>query len=181
MRAEVRQTGRYPDDADRLPYFACNQSHKVFKCKRLRSNGIAEGVFLLPSSFDHQSSHVFYEDWPDRVAAIARDSEHRKMPDEPGDVVDENIFEAKNDRGTHDGVRETRLNHSLFKLSFPTVVTERRLEGWVGDADMDNAPDPGVLCSSDQSARVVDCGFKSSLAAREAHPIGIDQRRSAAK
>ena len=135
--------------------FGRDQPYKFFKCERLRSNGIEHSILFLPNSLDNESCHVCYIDWPDAVVAITGNSEHRETVDKPSDVVDENIFETKDDRGPHNGVRETRPNHSLFQLSFPAVVTQRRLKRWVGDADVHNAPDPGVLRGSDQSARVV--------------------------
>ena len=69
-----------------------------------------------------QRRQVFREDWLEPIAAPARYDEQRESAQQPGYVIDKDIFDAEDDRGPDDGVGDSRVDDRLLYLGFPSEV-----------------------------------------------------------
>ena len=74
-----------------------NQSHQFLEAESLGSNRIDHRTPLLLRGVDQQLRHVLDVNWTNRVAPVPRDPEHGKMPHEPRNIVDEDVFRAEDD------------------------------------------------------------------------------------
>ena len=72
------------------------------------------------------------------------DAEHRETPEQPGDVVDEDVAPAEEDGGAQDCVREPGLAQRALDLCLAAEVREARVERRVRDRDVDDALDAGL-------------------------------------
>ena len=62
------------------------------------------------------------------MAAIAGNRKHGKMAYKPRNVVDENVFEAKDDGRAKNCVSQAGLRDGVFELRFPFVIAKRRFQ-----------------------------------------------------
>ena len=90
------------------------------------------------------------------VAPVARDEEHRHVPQPPGDVVHEDVLRAEDERRADDRVREARLAHDVLRLRLAAEVRERRLGLGVRDADVHDAPHARAARRVDEPRGVLD-------------------------
>jgi len=134
-------------------------------------DGVIVGAF---GGVSEKRGHVADENGLDAVASIAGNREHGKVADEPGDVVDENVFASEDDGGTENGEGKSGVADGFFEARLSAVIRERRVERSVGDADVDEAADSGGLGGVDERASVFDGALEGHLAVREAHPVGVD-------
>src|SRR6516164_9336309 len=107
------------------------------------------------------------------VPAVTHHREEREAPEEPRDVVHEDVPRAKYKRRPKDGVRQTRAHDSLFHQSLPTEIREGRMAGGIGDAQMDDPRDAGRPAGAEQGEGVFNGRLKRRLSARETNPIGV--------
>ncbi len=84
------------------------------------------------------------------------DAEHRETPEQPGDVVDEDVTAAEEDRRAEDGVAEPRLAQRALVLGLAAEVRERRIERRVRDGDVNDALDAGLRRGAEERAHVLD-------------------------
>ena len=60
--------------------------------ERLRPDGVDHHVFRTPALFDGQTGQVIHIDGLQPVVSVAEDTEHGKLPQDPGNVVDEDVL-----------------------------------------------------------------------------------------
>src|SRR6266581_227474 len=94
------------------------QPHQLLERENVRSYSVDNTVFMRLPGLYHQVSHVFYIDRLELIGARAKDGKNREPPDQPGDIVNENIFRSKDDCWPNnavfffqaeDGIRDGRV------------------------------------------------------------------------
>src|SRR4029077_2137852 len=86
-------------------------------------------------------------DWLQPISSSTINTEHRKTPQGPGDVVDQDIFLSKQHCGPEDGVGNTDLLEVVLYLGFATEVRKRRVGIRISNADVHDATDAGTFGS----------------------------------
>src|SRR5215472_10149275 len=99
-----------------------NESDKLLEGVSFGPDGVEYRIPFLLNGINDKSRHVIDINGADPVATVARNRKRRKMADEPSDVVDENVFQSKDDSWTKNRVSQTGLDDRLLQLRFPLVV-----------------------------------------------------------
>ena len=94
----------------RLPTLG-NQLDQLLKGEDFRADGIRNLMALLPPQVHGKFREIDHINRLQRVVSRPRNGERRQMAQDPGDVVDQHVFHAKNDGGPQNRVRSaaTRL------------------------------------------------------------------------
>src|SRR5437879_6945076 len=100
-----------------------NLAHQFLEGVSLGPNRVAHGISFLLRGIGEEPRQVFHENRADAVAAVTRNRKHGKMAHEPSDIVNENVFEAEDDRGSKNRVSQTGLFDRPLELRFPFVIT----------------------------------------------------------
>lgn len=111
-------------------------------------------------------------------AAVARNCKNRQMPQQPGDVVDQDIPFAEEEGRPHDPVGEARRSHRLFQRGLAPVVAGGGF-GRVGNACLDDATYPRSPGRIDQPPGVLDGDLMGQVTVWRAHPVGVVERVAA--
>src|SRR5216684_5769737 len=112
-RANIRKGHWQTKKAHGAAHLNGNESHQLLEAEGFGSNSIEHSIPLLINGVSDQLRHVLHVDGTDTVVTVTWDTEHRKTTDEPGDVVDENVFEPEDDCGPQNSVREARVKNGL--------------------------------------------------------------------
>src|SRR5579872_3369327 len=179
QRRDVSQSRRQMDEPSTAAHALRNQSHQFFEGKCLRPNCVDHGFAWPLHRVHHQLRHVPHVDRTNSITPVPRNPKDRKMPHEPRNIVDENIFRAENYSRPQNRVRQPRLDHRLLHLRFPSVVAQRRLCRRIRNAHLHNPFDPRVVGRRDECARVPNCALVVRRSTRKPHPIRIDEGRRA--
>src|SRR3989304_5114063 len=91
-----------------------DEPDQLAKCVGLWANGVYDGVRILMSGADRDVSHVFHKDGLQPVIARPRDSEYRKPPEKPGDVVDKNVLRSEYHGWPDDSIGQLGLDDSFL-------------------------------------------------------------------
>ena len=128
---------------------------------------------------DAQAGEVVDVDGTDAVVAAPADAEHREVPQQPRDVVDEHTVFTEEDRRAEDRVGDAGLGERALDEGLAAEVRIRRLDRRVGDAHVHDALHAGPARRVEQRPRVLDGLLVARRAVREPHPVGVVQRRDA--
>ena len=85
---------------------AAKQMDQLLEGENVGAGGIDDLIRSQKSGLDQQRGVVAHVHRLQPVAAVARDPEHREVPEQPGDVVDQHVALAKEQGGTDDRVRQ---------------------------------------------------------------------------
>ena len=83
-RRDVRQKGRYPNDAGRFVCLCSDEPYEFLERERLRPHCIEDSVSFLLGGIGHKSRHILYVNWPNLIAAVAGNAKKREVADKPG-------------------------------------------------------------------------------------------------
>src|SRR5918996_1392739 len=109
-----------------------------------------------------------------QIAPVARHDEERHAPQNPGDVVGQDIPPtAEQERWPDDHVWNTGLSQSLLDECLATVVGQRRIDRRIRDAYMNDASDAGTTSSLEQRSRVGDGVGEGRPASLESDPVRV--------
>ena len=109
------------------------------------------------------------------VLPVTRDSKNGQVPDEPRNVVDQNVGVAKQQGRADDRIGQSRIPDPLLELRFAAVIGKVRFVG-IGDADVDQPANPGLARRVDQHARVPHRRFEARRAMIRTDPVGVVER-----
>src|ERR1051325_8137536 len=123
--------------------------------------------------------HVFARDRLQTEITLAGDSEPRKSPQEPRDVVDQDVACAKDESWPDDRPGKTRLAHHLLGVGLAGVILEMGVLGRIAHRDVDDLAHPRVPRRAEQDPCVRDGIAKAALAVTEANPIRVVEPLSA--
>ena len=84
----------------------------------------------------------------------------------------------KSTAGPQDGVGEAGLDQRPLELGLAAEILQRRVLGRVGDADVDDPLDAGLLGGREQSERVAHGVGVGEQAMVEPHPVGVVEDRA---
>src|SRR5437870_6029791 len=93
-----------------------NLAHQFLEGVSLGPNRVAHGISFLLRGIGEEPRQVFHENRADAVAAVTRNRKHGKMAHEPSDIVNENVFEAEDDRGSKNRVSQTEIGRAQSEL-----------------------------------------------------------------
>ena len=155
----------------------CDEAYKFFKGIDFRANGVDNLIICYLSSLENKVRHIFDVDRLEAIGAGAENGEEGKTAYEPGDIVDQNIFVAKDYGWADDGVGEAGVDQCLLQFGFPFKVGQARGEGGVCNADMYDALNTGLLCRVKQDFGISNSLLKGHGAMGETNPKGIIEGR----
>jgi hypothetical protein len=163
------------DQADTLPHRISQFPYQLVEGEGFRAGGVHGHVLIALTILRHQRRHVIHEYRLESVAAVPRDAEHGEPPQEPGDVVQQDVFPPKDDGRAQDGVRKAGRPDVCLELRLPVEIRQRRTERRVGDAHVDEPPDARLHRRIDQDLRVPDGTLEGGLPVIETDPVGVVQ------
>src|SRR2546425_3681456 len=95
------------------------------------------------------------------------------MPEQPGNIVDEDVFVTKDNRRSNNGVGQRGVDDSLFKDSLAAEVRELGCFCRVGNAHMHYAANASFLSCLNEYLCVLHSLIKRHRPMRKANPIGV--------
>ena len=150
-----------------------DEADEPLESKSLRACSIYGYVFALVSCADSNLSYILHENRLDPIAARPEYGEHRKPSQEPGYIVDQDVFISEDDRRPDDSVRQPGAHDGLFQKPLASEVGQGRVGGGVGNADVHNTAYTRVFRGLDECPGVLNGLIESDLAARKANPVGV--------
>ncbi len=121
--------------ADRI----ADRDDQLLERHPVRSGGVDRQVLSRPRHLEADPSEVVDVNRLNGIAAIARQSEQRRVAQNPGDVVGQHVALAAEDPGrSHDRVRDARVRQRSLDQRLAAVIGQPRTDRRVGDADVDD-------------------------------------------
>src|SRR5204863_4140840 len=101
-------------------------------------------------------------------------AEYREVPQQPGNVVDQDVLPAAENQGwPDDRVGQLRADDYPLQSRLPSEIGERRILTGVRDADVDDPANAGFFGRLDQHLCIMDCSIEGGLSMCEAHPVSV--------
>ena len=149
------------------------QPHQFVKGVGFGANGVKSGIVLARPGSDGQLRQVINVHRLRPVLATAGDGEHREAPQQPSDVVEQNVSFAKYQGWPDYGVGQGRFPDRLLHQTLAPEVGQRRINRGISDTDMHQPPDAGLFRRPDESTGVLHRPVKGDIPAGETDPVGI--------
>src|SRR5260370_12606245 len=102
--------------------FACNEPYQFFKRKNIGSSRICNQTITLLTCLNNKISHILNINGLEAILARAEKRKNREMPHYPSNIIDEDIFSAKDDSGANDSIEEAGIDQVLFQDVFSFKV-----------------------------------------------------------
>ena len=96
--------------------------HKLTIGESLGSDGIDDPVGLILTLFDSQLSQIIHIDGLKAITSITKNTKNGQVAQRPGNVIDQDIFFAEENRRTQDGVRYPGLDQATFQAGFAAEI-----------------------------------------------------------
>ena len=106
--------------------------------KGFGTDGVDNCVVGLLTLFDGQLGQVIYINGLDTILTITKHAKHGKAPQSPSDVVNQNIFFAKQNGGPKNGVGKAGVLQGSFQFCLAAEIFKRGVFRRIGNADMHN-------------------------------------------
>ena len=116
-------------------------------------------------------------DAPDPIVAPTSDGEHREVPQQPGDVVDQHPVATEEDRRAQHGVRQPALGQGPSTNALPRKYGHGRAAlGWVM-LTWTMRCTPARLAAWNKAREVGDRQIMIDAPMGESHPVRVVERR----
>ena len=166
-------------DPRTAPGGGADLAHHLLEGHRLGPDGIDREVLGRLRGLDADIRDIAGVDRADPVATIARDREDRQAPQQPGDVVHQDVAATEDDGRANHRMGQAALGERLLDECLASEVGEARVERGLRDAQVDDAPDSGLTRRAEQRLRVLDRSIEADVAPVEADPVGVVDGRDA--
>src|SRR5579859_5694217 len=153
--------------------FACDEPYQFFKRKNIGSSRICNQTITLLTCLNNKISHILDINGLEAILARAEKRKNREVPHYPSNIIDEDIFSAKDDSGANDSIGEAGIDQVLFQDCFSFKVREWRCFGWISDTDMHNALYTCLFRCFEENLCILYRSLKCDRAVREANPVGV--------
>src|SRR5712691_10747441 len=168
-------------DAWPSPHGDGDAIHKLGIRHDLRAGRVDDAVLSLACGPGRDLCHVFACDWLNPIAPPFGNHEDRHVPQQPGDVVDEDVARTEYESRSDHGPLQPGFANQVLGARLACVVVEVRIDGWVAYADVHDLPDPGFGRGRYKDPGVGHRVAKTDAAVMEPHPVGVVEDIRAAK
>ncbi len=102
-----------------------NEPDQFVEREDLGANGVHDEALIAMTGANHDFGHIFDEYRLQSEIAGPGDGKHRKPAEEPGDVVDEDVFRTEYHRRPDDSVGQSGVHDRLFQNGLAFEIGER--------------------------------------------------------
>ena len=158
---------------------ARNHSNQFVEGENLRPDGVEYRGLIVARCVRGDLTKVTRENRLNAIISTPWNREEWKSPQQPRDVVEQDIFDAEDQRRPNDRIGKRRLPDSRFENRLAAEVRERRRLGRVGHADMHELADASRRGRVEHHASVRNGSIEGLAGIRKPDPIGIEERAGA--
>lgn len=101
---------------------ASDPLYQVLEAKYLGSDGVENSVRFAAGLTKRKVREILYKDGLHFISPGTWNCKYRNMLNEPGDVVDEDVFGAEDHRGPKDRVRQAGFDDCFLNLRLTGVI-----------------------------------------------------------
>ena len=147
-----------------------------FVAEDVGADGFQLHVFFRLCRADGQVGQVLHEHWLDPVFARADYRMDGEPPQQPGDVVEENVLPPEDDRRLEDCMGQPRRSERPLDERLAAEVRQRGIERGVRYADVHDAAYAGRPRGAKERVRVAGRHVVGEAALGEPYPVRVEQR-----